>query len=227
MATAQEIIDSAWRKIGFRDNVAADDAEALTALNNMVSTWGLDILSPYRVRESFTITSATGTYTYGSGGTLDSVRPNLITEAYLENSDGISTPLEILSARDFSGIAMKAQTGRPEGFYYIPEYPLGKVIFDRKPEETYTFWVEAEKHITEFATLGTTVLLPNEYKEALVYNLSIRLAEDKGVALPQTVTSTATELKYLISRLVDANKPIPEAQFDFTTGKGFDINLGE
>lgn len=227
MATAQDIIDTAWRKIGFRDNVAADDAEALVTLNSMISAWGTELLNPYRVWESFSITSATGTYTFGSGGTLDSVRPNLLTDAYLEDADGISTPLEIISTKQRSDIVLKAQTGRPTQIFYIPEYPLGKVIFDRTPDETYTFNVESEKSITELSALTTTVVLPNEYKECLTYNLAIRLAEDKGVTPPKSVVETAVDSKYLISRLLDANRPVPEAKFDFTTGKGFDITLGE
>lgn len=227
MATVQQLVDAAWRKIGFRDNVAADDAEALTALNNMVSDWGLEFLAPYRVRETFTVTSSTGSYTFGSGGTMDSARPNLIVSCSLKNSDGYTTPLETINGKEYEDIYYKAQSGRPEQIYYIPEYPLGKVIFDRTPDATYTLEIESEKHITEFTALTDTVLLPNEYKQALIYNLALALAEDKGVQLPQTVLKTAEDGKYLISRLISANNPPPEAKFDFATREAFDITTGE
>ena len=47
------------------------------------------------------------------------------------------------------------------------------------------------------------------------YNLAIKLAEDNGIDLPQSVITTALTLRFLIARLLASNRQAPRARFDF------------
>lgn len=229
MSTATDIINAAYRKVGFSDVTDGDRTEALVNLNNLVSSWGAEFLNYYTVRESLVLTIGTATYTIGSTGNLDTVRPLSLKSAILRNSEGSDTPLDVIAARDYNEITSKAWEAKPVAVYFLPEYPLAKVIFDCEPSETYTAYFDFEKNLTEFAAITTTMLLPDEYKEALVYNLAISLAEDKGIIVPVTgtVRNTAQRLKDNLDRLNAVNKPVPEAKFDYRSGVAFDISTGD
>jgi hypothetical protein len=229
MATATDIINAAYKKIGFSDVSDPDRVEALVNLNNLVSSWGAEFLNYYTVRESLVLTIGTATYTIGRGGNLSTIRPVSLKDAILRNSEGSDIPLNVVAARDYNEVTSKAWDGKPSAVYFLPEYPLAKVIFDCEPFEAYTAYFDFEKNFTEFASIGAAMSLPPEYKEALVYNLAISLAEDKGIIVPVTgtVRDTAQRLKTNLDRLNAVNKPVPEAKFDFQSGVAFDISTGE
>ena len=227
MATVNDITDAAYVKCGIRSPSGADDAEALLALNNMIGSWSVDVVIPFVTRESFNLVVGQAEYTIGSGGDFDTVRPMSIANAYLEDSDGYSYPLKLVAAKDYNKVGTKTLEGRPKSLYFIPEYSLAKIIFNKEADEIYTAYFEFIKHLTEFAAIGTTVALPNEYKEALVYNLAIRLAENNSVELSQSVILLAQTTYLALSRLTAVNKMPPMARFDFGTGEPSNIVTGE
>ena len=223
MATAQNICDRAYQKIGLVSPTGDESTLAFDALNDMVSAWGTRFLVPYNVRESFDLVVGTAEYTVGSGGDFDTVRPMLINSAYLVNSEGHSYSLQVISGIDYNRIGSKTQEGRPTEVYYINEYSLVKAIFNKEADAVYTVHFEFTKNFTEFATIGATVALPNEYKEALIYNLAIKLAEDNSIDLPASVNRTAINDLILLERLLAANKMPPKVIFDFSGGGSYDI----
>ena len=221
--TANDIIDAAYRKVRINAPSGDADANALESLNNMISAWGTRFAVPCNVREGFDLIVGTAEYTIGSGGDFDTVRPMLINSAYLVNPDGHSYPLQVISGKDYNRIGSKTQDGRPTKVYYINEYSLVKVIFNKEADAVYTVHFDFIKNFTEFATIGAAVVLPNEYKEALIYNLAIKLAEDNSVELPASVNRTARNSLILLERLLAANKIPPKAMFDFSGGGSYDI----
>lgn len=223
MATAQNICDRAYQKIGLSSPTSPESMLAFNALNDMISAWGTRFVIPYNVRESFDLVVGTAEYTIGSDGNFDTVRPMLINNAYLVNSENHSYPLRVISGIDYNRIGSKTQEGRPTTLYYINEYPLVKLIFNKEANAVYTVHFEFTKNFTEFATIGATVELPNEYREALVYNLTVKLAEDNSIDLPASVNRTATNNLILLERLLAANKTPPKAMFDFSGGGSYDI----
>jgi len=228
MATANTITDAAYKKCGILSPDDTQDADALEALNNMVSAWGLEHLSPYKTRENFPLVSGTAEYTIGDGGDFDTVRPIRILNCYLTDSSGYSYPVGIsLSAKDYNRINLKTAESRPTKLYFLTEYPLAKIIFNYEADAVYTAYFEFEKQITEFAALTTTVTLPNEYKEALIYNLAVKLAEDDSIQLPPSVTEAAGALKFLISRMLDVNRSTPISRFEMNGYSSLNITTGE
>lgn len=223
MTTAQNICDRAYQKIGLSSPTVSESTLAFNALNDMVSAWGTRFVVPYNTRESFPLVVGTAEYTIGTGGGFNTVRPMLINNAYLVNSEGHSYPLRVISGIDYNRIGSKTQEGRPTEVYYINEYALVKVIFNKEADAVYTVHFEFTKNFTEFATIGATVVLPNEYKEALIYNLTIKLAEDNSIDLPASINRTATNGLILLERLLAANKIPPKAIFDFSGGGSYDI----
>jgi hypothetical protein len=227
MANAQNICDRAYQKIGLASPTTAEDTLAFNALNDMISAWGAKFLVPYHTRESFALVVGQAEYTVGSGGNFDTVRPMLIKSAYLVDSDDYSYPLTVVSAIDYNRIGRKTQEGRPTKLYYINEYSLVKLIFNKETDEVYTVYLDFLKNFTAFATIGATIALPSEYIEALIYNLAIKLAEDNSIELPASVSRTAANSLILISRLLAANQLPPKVLFDFGSGSRYDITYDE
>lgn len=227
MATAQTIIEASYRKCGIPTPSAAQLVDGLELLNNMVSLWGIEFLIHAVTRENLTLTIGTATYTIGSSGSLDTVRPIQIVNVYLRDSDNTDSPIDVISAKDYGDIIQKGTSGKPTRLYYIAEYPQAKIIFDYAPDKAYVVYFEFLKNFTEFATLATTVSLPNEYKEALVYNLAIRLAEDLDVELPASIISIAEGSRALLGIIAAANRLPPKAGFEFNSGKRYNITVDE
>ena len=218
MATIQTITDAAYRKCGIKSPDATASAEALEYLNNMLSTWGLDFVIPYVTREHFDLVIGQRTYTVGSGGNFDTTHPFEIEKCFLRDADDHDHHVSIIGSGDFDKVRDKDTSRRPTQLYYIPEYPLGKVRFDSKPLLADEAHFEVWKHLTEFASLTTTLTLPNEYKEAFIYNLAIKLAEDNSLDLPPSIANTAVTSLLLLSRARILSRLPGIANLGFSTG---------
>lgn len=223
MTTAQDLITAAFTKVGVYNPTSNQTATALISLNNMVSSWITEYILPVVTRESMTLTSGDAEYTIGSGGDKDTVRPMRIENAYLVDSAGYSWPLEIINAKDYNDVAYKATEAKPERVYFIPDETYTKIIFECEPNAAYTFYFESWKPITEFSLTTSTTTLPNEYKEALVYNLAISIAEDWDRAVPKSVYARAQEMRYLLSAVAASTRPPARAKFDMLIGSTYDI----
>ncbi len=227
MATAASIITAAFLKIGVGDPTSNQTASALISLNNMVSGWGPEIILPSLTRESFAVTSGTAEYTMGPSGTWSTVRPSKIENAFLRNASNYDSPLDIIAAKDFNDVVYKATSAHPTAIYFVPEVTQAKIIFDCSPNAAFTIYLESWKVFTEFADTTTSLTLPNEYKEALVYNLAVSLAEDWDRVASQSVRQRADEMKYLIGAANAATRPVPKAKFDLFLGSTYNINTDE
>lgn len=215
MADAAAIITAAFQKIGVETPTSAQTASALISLNNMVSLLGADQMMYSVTSESFTATVDDTTYTVGTSGDVDTVRPNKIVSCYLRDGNNYDWPVKVMSGIDYNKLSNKSFTARPTELYFLPEYPLAKIIFNYAPDYAYTVYLESWKNFTEFATTATTVTLPNEYKEALVYNLAVSLGEDWDRQTPKTVLMKAEQYKEIIARLNASQRAVPRARFDF------------
>jgi hypothetical protein len=214
--TAGDIITAAFIKVGVDSPTVAQTASALISLNNMISMWGADGLIYSITNQSFSMVAADAEYTIGSSGQWNTVRPMQVISCYLRDSENYDWPVKIISTKDFNYLSNKSYTARPTELVFLPEYPLAKIIFNASPDYAYDAYFEFLKNFTEFAATTTDVTLPPEYKEALVYNLAVSLAEDWNRDPNKTVLAKAEQYKDIVERLNAAQKAIPRARFDFT-----------
>jgi hypothetical protein len=226
MATVQNILDSAARKVGITSLSSDDLTNALEDLNNLLGVLGIEFLAPYITRENKTLTIGDAEYTIGSSGDLNTVRPTALVDIYIQDSNGYDYPIEVINGADYNDITIKTTEARPEKVYFLPEYPLAKVIFDCEPDEAYVAYFEFQKGFTEYTSVNDTVTLPNEYKSALIYNLAVMMAEDHSIVPNKTVLDTAQYTRLLISRLGAINRPPKEASFEFNKRKSYQIETG-
>jgi len=210
--TANDITDAAYRKIGLLQPVSADDTNALFALNNILSQWGAEGIVTAKVDVATTLTASTREYTIGSGGDIDTVRPLAIDQAYIR-VDTTDYGLKIVSCKQIGSILSKQVEGRPSSVALLSEYPLAKLVFDCPPDTAYAVYFTFHNPVTRLALITTDVDMPEPVYEALIYNLAIRLAEDKSIALPRSVYEIAAQSKALCHRLFALNRPAVKSAF--------------
>lgn len=243
MTTAQVMITDAYIEAMVVDPVDGPDATqsnlALRFLNRIISRLSVhDVLIPYSTSESFTVSAGTGSYTMGSAGTASSARAIKIKSAYVRDSDSLDQPVGIISEQDYGKVNDKAYRGTPKGLFYDPVYPTGTIYLTPVPDATYTMHIESEKYLHSALSLGTTVLLPGEYEDALILSLATKLSRMNGTGLDGSLIQDATNAwKGIASNNLSQRIPVvtnlPFARshssaglFESATSSGaFDFNL--
>ena len=105
-----DLIRSSLRLIGAissSEAPAADESiDALEALNMMLNSWGaVRFLSKNTPTITHTLNGSTS-YTIGSGGDIDTIRPSAIFTAYY-TLGGLDYPLQVLDYKTYSEIGTK------------------------------------------------------------------------------------------------------------------------
>lgn len=178
MPTALSIIEDAHKYIqvlGRGQSLSAAQAQdALTLLNDMISSWSVEGGLVYtETKETFNLTGAQS-YTIGSGGNFNTTRPTEIKAAYV-SSGGIDYPLTPFDEKQYANITDKGTTGIAEYFYYDNNYPLANIYFYPVTSSGYTATLYSVKQITEFTSLTDNISFPPGYPLALKTNLAILL----------------------------------------------------
>jgi hypothetical protein len=213
---ASDILTASFMKVGVESPTTAQNASALISLNNMIYSWGAEGLMYSVVSESKAMTIADNEYTIGTGGQWDTDRPLRIQSCFLRDGDNYDYPVGVMSGNDYALLTNKSFSARPTFVYYLPEYPLGKLIFNTAPDYAYTMYCEFAKNFTVIASTTASVSVPNEYLEALIYNLSVSLAEDWDRNVGQTVLANAIRTKEIVERNLASQKAVPRSKFDFS-----------
>ncbi|GMR16371.1 MAG: hypothetical protein BMS9Abin31_0703 [Gammaproteobacteria bacterium] len=209
MATAQNIIDSAARKIGMPSPDASDSAIYLEVLNEILSLWGGEnIIIPYFTKETYSIGVGVNEITIGSGGDINTTHPLLIHSLFLRDSDNFDYPIHEMNLEQFNAIQDKSKSARPKHFYFEPVYPLGKIYLSSKTVDAETLHINSKKRLTQIALLGDSFTLPDEYKVALIYNLSVFAAPSFAIEATSIVTGIAAKsIKVLRDKALLVNMP--------------------
>lgn len=232
MATPRTIIKAAHRSLGRigrgRDMSAEQAADGLEAINMVLGMMnGENLLLPSRTTETLTYSTSASTYTIGSGGALDTVRPIQILDAFHRDGSGVDFALTLMSFRQWGDIPNKSSSTYPQRLYYEPEYPLGKIHYDYKPPTDLTLHLISMKTITAFSDLDTTINLPVEYDAYLKTQTAIHLASDYGMSVPQEVMYIADKAEKAIKRIAKANREEVLVIDSGLKSRGhFNINIG-
>jgi hypothetical protein len=231
MATVDDLLRRALlavEAIGYKDTVEAQlKADGLELINNLISSWSGDgLMIPFVTEFNNVLTIGQSSYTIGSGGDFNTARPVRVAEGWIRDTSGTDFVLKQLARRDYTEIEQKSSSGRPERFWYYDQYPTGKIVFDNVPSKAETVYFNLWDYLTEFAATTDTVILPPEYKRAIIFNLGIDWSPEWGGAPAETIR-IANESKKVIERL--NVQPIPESNFDealYRDRYGFNINAG-
>lgn len=199
--TAGDVIDRAMRLIGSLDigeSASTDEAaNGLRALNSMIALWSASEFGAYGPTSvSHTVPSGTSSLTIGwyAGADISTDKFQHIFDSYLRDSSGYDYPLAVKSLKEYGRIGDKDAGGRPNTLYFRVVYPNWTLYFDRETDAEYTLKLELSAIIRETFLLITNELnMPEEYEEAVTYNLAIRLAPEFSVVPPAAVVAIAKQ----------------------------------
>lgn len=185
--TAQEVIEAAYQELGILVAGGSPSTNdliwALGKLNRMLKSWSADGINLHpRTEESFSLVAGTASYTIGSGGVFNTIRPNIIDKAFIcvDNHD---YALGVRPISEYWSLSEKSTQDRPIKLYYDPTYPLGTVYFYYIPDNSYSLYLVSQKPFTVYLSAATDVSLPYEYEDAVVLNLATRIASRYGKAI--------------------------------------------
>lgn len=172
-------------------------------LNQWVSGLSTQRLSIYYVpRITKNLTAGTASYTVGSGGDIDIVRPLWIDRANLIYDTSQSPSTEILmrmySDQEWQLVAQKSLTATyPTGVYYDYSYSSGlsRIYVWPIPTSSATQLVlyAPQQALSEFATLTTPYTFPPGYERMLRTNLACEISPMYQVAVTPDLRRQAQE----------------------------------
>lgn len=189
------------RSLGAGEIMAAEQAAwGLEALNAMMDAWSIQRLFVYQITEdSHTMVAGTASYTIGSGGVINTTRPERIEPSSYVRLSGTDYHLEPIDEYQYNSMAVKTTPGRPSSVYLQRAAPLATLFFYPVPDAAYTLKLRSWKKLQSFAALTDLLALPAGYEDAIIYSLSERLAPEDGLEPSQTVMRiAATNRKALI-----------------------------
>jgi len=203
------------------------EADALTTLNSLLASLSAErLMVPYLVTDTLTLTIGDGEYTYGTGGDINSARPNRIEDAFVRDAQGNDFDVHIVHVSKYNDIGLKTTQGRPYYLYFIAEYPLAKIKLIYVPDAAETLYLTSWKPLTQIAAVGDTISLSGEYQRFLEYNLAVDIGPEYAKDLPQSVYTIANQTKKIIKSLNAI--PVAELKVDnvLLVGRrnGYNIN---
>lgn len=193
--TAQTIITTALQKLlvvpGGGTPSASQLALGLTDLNDLMRSWRQYGLTNWARRSTtFDLISGKVSYTVGTGGDVDTTRPVAILDAYLTRDES-DIPLKKYGKSDYFGLANKTLAGTPTQFWYDQQLTLG--VFYPWPvpdEDGLTCTLDTHIPLTDMA-VGDSLDIPDEWIEAVKFNLAMRMGPGTGRTVSQDVKELA------------------------------------
>lgn len=211
MATPSTLILTALQLIGEKPVggtlTSAEQTEYLSRLNMMMESWANDGLICYStVTDSAPLTAGVGTYTIGSGGTINTNWPTKIESAYTVDGSNVSRAVRIVGNDEWDSIVLKTLGNTyPSALRYENAFPLGTINLWPRPLSGLTLYITSYARLQTFALISTTVTLPPGYELAITTNLAIFLAA--GFTDPPAATVKLAQES--LARLKTNNVQVP------------------
>lgn len=214
--TLLDILTSSLRAIGVKNpgvTLTADEVDdAKEILNLMLDLWSSEGLMVYATAlEAFTLVVGQESYTIGSGGNFDTVRPSQVLDpaGFIRDSGGNDTRVDLIGFKEYQAIGDKETVGIPNSLHFEGTSPLGTIYIYPSPESALTLYLNSLKPLTAMDTLTATIELPPGYEAAIKSNLALDLCPEYQREPSQMLIKTAQESKKALINLNAANRLEP------------------
>jgi hypothetical protein len=209
MTTAGDQINGALRLLGVlaegETPSAGTSQDALSALNQMIDSWGTEKLSTFTTQEQvFNWLPGRISQTLGPSGDFVGDRPVLMDDAtyFVDTSSGISYGIKLINQQQYDGIAVKTVTSTfPQVMWINTNYPNIDMHVYPVPTKVLEWHFISAAQLDQPATLSTELYFPPGYLRAFRYNLACEIAPEFGIEPPPTVGRIAMTSKRDIKRI--------------------------
>lgn len=230
--TAGDIINSALRKLGVLAEgevpSAAESADCLTTLDQMVESWNTERLSVYSTMDQvFTWPGSQRSRTLGPSGDFVGTRPIAMDEATYFKYAQISYNLKFINQEQYDSIPLKTSNSTiPQMLFVNTSYPDVELFLYPVPTGDLEFHFISVDPLTELAALTTVLAFPPGYSRAFVYNLALEIAPDFGANPSQDVRRIATVSKRNLKRINDPQDVMSFPNPILGAPRGYNIYTG-
>lgn len=182
--TFLDLLKSSLRLLGvynFGETLTADEAnDGMEAFNMLIGQLSIEgMVIPYYTAEDLTFVAGQASYTIGSAGNFNTVRPIQIVGGYIR-SGGTDYPFEVIGMNRYNEFSSKTTSGRPLYIHYQPSNPLGYIYCYPTPSAADTFHIDSIKPFTEITVLSTTLTFPPGYNQFLKFALAQEIEGEYG-----------------------------------------------
>ncbi len=210
MATlVSDIIQQAFIDLGViqpGETITADMlANAFSVLNFMIGNWSAERAVDYLVvHQNFTLSAGTAIYTLGTAGSLTTAARPVRVTSWNSASGQFSTGGSIIGFDEFRQKTLNATARRsvlPELVAADQLYPSITIeVFPTPDTAPGTLRLDYWTAFVAFTTTGQTVVYPDEYFEALHFNLAVALSPQYAMAkgISQELAANAQRSKGVI-----------------------------
>ena len=194
--TARDLIQLSLKQAGIlgvgQTALAEDINDCFTLLMQMVALYNKNRWLVPALIDISTIGNNQKSNPIGPGQFWNVARPGQVKGAYIiQLNTGTTTPVslpvkQIFSYEEYSTITVKDLNSLPDHMFYDGQWPNGNIFFWPIPNNTYECHLLVQQQLgwpiaatnppTANTGLDTPFSLPEEYQEALFYNLSIRIS---------------------------------------------------
>ncbi len=165
-------------------------------LNKMIKTWEAQGIHLWTETEgTFTLTDSVNTYVLSSSGSTQSTyteltdvgRPIAITSIRYHYNNGNDRMMRKMGREEYMRIPSKDSTGPATAYYYSPQLNNGILYIWPTPDNSDdSLNITYLRSIQDFDANTDTPDFPQEWLEALTYNLVVRIAPAFGITLSKT-----------------------------------------
>lgn len=159
---------------------ARDINNGLIRLNDMISQWQRNRWLIWHLLDVSAAMTGALSYPIGAGQTFNTPRPDRIESAFIRQitpavPNQPDWPLKLVSSREgYSRIVLKQLGSFPGYLFYDAAFPYGALYPWPLPSNLYELHVQVKGALQSFAALNTVYSMPEEYKEAIRFNLQSR-----------------------------------------------------
>ena len=181
-----------------------DTANALFALNSMLSSWRNEKLMVYALQDiSVTLIDGTASYTIGPSGAGTTATNPIRIESARVTVSSMDYTVSIITDKQYNAIIDKtSQSDYPQVLYWNFSQANGTAYVWPVPNAANTLKLSVWTPFAAFASASETITLPPGYEDAMASNLAVYLsAEYDGIEVSNTVADMARTSKAAIKRI--------------------------
>lgn len=173
--TATQLLTEAYRMIGvvaLGDSMSTNQGtQGMTVLNLMLKSWATNPRLWLKTEGSVVLTATTQSYTVATARRILSMR---------RRTSSLDTPMTELAREEYFDLSNKASEGMPVNWYFDPQraartlyiWPVASTAIAASTTLRYTY----QRVIEDIDALSNDFDLPQEWLEAITYNVAVRLA---------------------------------------------------
>jgi hypothetical protein len=204
--------------------------DAIDELNRLTASLNCDRLFIYSMaRSEYPLNPPKATYTIGfPADPFDDVdfpaeRPQMIESANIISGAGspLRYPLQVATDLQWAGLTLQSLPGTiPQVLYNDRAYPVSTLYLWGQPAAGQILELYTWARVPEFQTITDVVLVPQQYEDAMVLNLAVRLAPHFQLPVNGDVRNDAQKS---LMRLESINAPQPIAEVGFGCRGNYDV----